>query len=61
MIVEADSIACMSRILRGAGPIDQSSIFELVTVCGDAKAIGLDLVGLDLAPAPLAPTNGVIE
>ena len=37
MIVEADSIACMSRIIRGAGPIEQSSIFELVTVCGDGE------------------------
>lgn len=35
MIVEADGIARMSHILRGAGPIEPSCVFELVTVCAD--------------------------
>jgi len=35
MIVEADSIARMSRILRGAGPLEPSCLLELVTVCAD--------------------------
>jgi len=37
VIVEADSTARMSRILRGAGPMEHSSILELVTVRGDGE------------------------
>ena len=54
MIIEADSIARMSRILGGAGPIEQCSIFELVTNLRTAKA-------LDLAPTLLGRANSVFE